>query len=331
MYNKKSQVRPLRNMILRIIAFAVIVSILGWVFINVLPDKAKESACFYSNAIRSDFNVDFKVGKIATPRTCATIQKEIPQKELKIYEPNAEGAKKQLGNLVSECWKSWLEGTDKSIFSAYIIPREKNNCFICYEFTLKDEISFSAFEFDKELDEMVHQIVERDDKCSNENEQGFCVDGSKCEEGYKQVTSNQCNADQTCCKHPINICENKGGECIKTSKDDEGVIEGKKPHPLWPCKLGFSCYVDKENIITKKEYIQNSESVGKIVVDRENIQNFNSDGTYAVTFISETNNFPAMQNIPLVGRLIQTDISQILVSRYKDIEENCNIKFGIGD
>lgn len=321
MFNKKSQIKLLMWLFIATLSFIVILGLWKLAF-SKAPDKASEDTCFIFNAIRTKAKLEVARKEIlSVPRACKKIEKTgdkaIPED---IYQQNNKGAKDQLSNMITKCWWMWLEGRDPNIMEGNIFYG-KNKCFICYQFDVDEEISFTATKFDKELFENTYRFEDSSDKCAGALG-GMCFDGDKCEKDYNKI--GKCSEGKVCCVHKKNVCENKGGTC-RTKGPCDSKTEALNPD--LKCEEG-ACCIKKENQLTYYEYIQEFGGPGRIIIDRS-IGNFESSGTYAVTFIGRSDDL-ILKNIPLLQKLdlYNLEIATILVSNLKDVDRKCQIELG---
>lgn len=312
-----------------VIAFSVVIGV--WkIAVAKLPEKGAEEACFFTNAASSKYlSYSFEVSgqeidaRIRPPRGCKKIDKTIPDD---FYELNAGGAKEQLNKMVRTCWWMWLEGRDHGIMEQNLVYG-KNRCFICYQFQVKEKMSFSAAEFDKELYEKVYDIVDTSGQCAGAGGGNCVAKNAIVPKGYKAVQGS-CPQEQKCLLHEENECENKGGSCISSSQ----AVSGKVPYTKLKCERGKTCYIGQQNVITYGTYVQSSGGKGKIFVDKANIGTFDQNGVYAVTFIAKTDDLLVDKIAELKAYVLDDDkkeeISSIFISRLGAVSEECEIEVG---
>ena len=117
------------------------------------------------------------VKTFSSPQACKTIHKigadSVPSKG---YEQGEKGIGKQITDMTVKCYWMWLDGKIKNMFDgkSYYF---NDPGFICYSFTIKDNIK-SAIEFEdleKELLQPYHAI-DKTERCAPAGRGGYCVD-----------------------------------------------------------------------------------------------------------------------------------------------------------
>ena len=322
-FSRKSQVKLLMWLIMATLSFVIILGLWKIAFSKV-PDKASEDACFIFNAVRTKAKLEI-AGKeiIGVPRACKKIEKigdkSIPEDT---YAQNAEGAKEQLSNMIAKCWWMWLEGRDPNIMEIEFFSG-KNKCFICYQFGVDKDISFSAAEFDTELFKKTYKAEDSSDKCAGALG-GKCVNKDECINDYKEAGKCQ-DKDKVCCIHKKNVCENKGGTCNTKPCDSDN----EPLYPKWKCETGKSCCIKKDNQLTYYEYVQVSGGPGRIIIDKNNIQNFDDKGVYAVTFAKQDTFIELKLKDLDPSASLRKDISTIFISKLSDVDKLCVVELGV--
>ena len=254
-------------------------------------EKTSEALCRGINALR--FGTKVEKGPASfnfVPRACKTIDKgDLPGKDYKDHKNGLTGgAKAELRDMAAKCWWMWLEGKQPNIFDTSTLSF-KNNCFVCYTFSLQKDLNIPIQEFAVALNEPKY-AVDKSDGCAPRGQGGHCKPSCDKSSGLKEVPSNLCVKDSIkskCCidEDLKNGCKNKGGKC---SNGPEGEFTEFYNNDEWQCKSG-KCYVKKENLATYYDYIQGTRGVGGgagFIAYQTGLDEFKSGKQYGVTLIS---------------------------------------------
>ncbi|MEK6984473.1 MAG: hypothetical protein AABX33_07910 [Nanoarchaeota archaeon] len=276
-------------------------------------EKTSEKLCRGLNAIRLGTKVSkgpLTFSYLPAPRACKTIdKKDLPGKDYKDHPSGLkEGAKAELRDMIAKCWYMWLEGKHPNIFDTSTTSPQ-NKCFICYAFSLQDEVSITIPEFIASLD-APYEAADSSHRCAAGGQGGHCMascsqslnlievdsvvdrDPAKCPDN--QPICKRCPEPLKCCisKNINDGCVNKGGICLSVPKD------GYKLYNKWNCGTG-NCYVKDENFISYLDYVQGTKGAtggaGFIVYDDKlkNANGLTNKKKYGVTLISPGNSWGA--------------------------------------
>lgn len=265
-----------------------------------LEDIQQISLCRKSN--------ELKVGTqkatddiLAGPSICTTIDKtkrgsQVPSEK---YFQGAGGASKEIGDMITNCWYMWLEGTKTNMFND--LPGT-NSCFMCYLFKVKNKPGLSQSHWDivRPMSNQVYIAEDISDKCG--------VDGggyfrAVCEEDEIEIISRRIGAgkDERCCVKNIgNECENRGGLCVAPGGFTGDLINTHTLYEGWSCPPQKRlCLVREDKSYTYEEYITDFEgsfggSVHVIFTSKKRgtpTLEFEEGGLYAVSFVSPSEQF----------------------------------------
>ncbi|MBW2974312.1 hypothetical protein KY366_01210 [Candidatus Woesearchaeota archaeon] len=311
-----------------LLLFSTVVIIGIWnVGISRAEDPVSELLCRNFNAARTKTKVkvlDFNVIN-TVPRTCKTLEKEVPSEDyLEKEDKSLQAAMLEMSDLAARCWWMWLEGIEDDMFGTRWFGDDK--CFICYTFDIKKDVDpFQASLFKKFLDDRVYITEDTSDMC-NVNGGGWCRE--KCEDDERQIPSTRCPEEEIDGEIKQQLCCNKKVECINKG----GICEDKcdsnyKEYPGWSCRggEGEKCCIEKEDFLTYTGYVQSYMGEGAIIVSVDEFQP--SKETYALSFISKTSNFGDLRRF--FGNDVpypEDAVNLIMVSKLKDVEKICSIE-----
>ncbi len=229
---------------------------------------------------------------------CITRSVDLP---LKKGNNDKQDIKKDIADLISKCWYSHLEGQISDDLLGW--GWWKNNCDVCYQFTItdledgkKDIDSFPLVEELEFLIDEVKQVNAESDGCNLGG--GFCTGHSKigskeeCEElegftyaeDFGTCRKKYGDANAGCCYSTYN-CLNNGGDCIDI---EEECGEGQAHFSKWTCPRGKKCCVDKGNYYNYLDYVQKSKGPGKIIFDNSIDEFVEDKQVYTISFVANT-------------------------------------------
>jgi hypothetical protein len=236
------------------------------------------------------------------PNACRTISKtginSIPTKEYqKTWQERRDktlGSKREIRDMVKNCWNQWLEGTKFDMFNKFPIAGNQK-CFVCYTFSIKDKADeFTFQDFDDFIDEPL-DVVDLSDQCAagggGKCTKGGCTDSVFSREVIEPV-ENKCKYDEVCCiTQNRERCIDKGGKCLEKQDGDYVKLFTDIG---WNCDER-NCYVKEKSddqwiYFSYRDYIQKKNGFVTYGIpeglDNINEVKFTSDDVYAVTFIS---------------------------------------------
>ena len=188
------------NTIIKISLLTLALVIIGGLFSMLFakaPEKASESLCRSFNAARINSPDLPTIGKVV-PNACKTIHKEVPGDG---YPQTKEGAMQHIADLSAKCWWMWLEGVSNKMFDLQWTPFSKDPCFICYSFTIKEDIQdFDGTDLRLYLGETEYIVRDDSDQCYPLGG-GYCQKESK-DPFTKEVRETQ---EQKCKKQDTSL------------------------------------------------------------------------------------------------------------------------------
>lgn len=247
---KKSQEAAGFGIVLGIAALLLAAAILFYVLksqTSKFDEQLQVNLCRISNEVK--FGLKEKTGGvISSPQICHTLDKnsdknnQLPTVK---YKQSAEGAEKEITNMVKDCWYMWLEGSEANTFDKYPLTE---GCFTCYTFKIRDNVNGVSFSSLSNSMSKPYFASDRSDKCSPSG--GFLK--SDCAADEKQV-GGTLEKDKKCCvkKETNDECENRGGACSAFNMQDRTIYD------KWSCpKRDQSCYVKNIDVYSYTDYIR---------------------------------------------------------------------------
>ncbi len=278
------------NTVLKIAAFIAVASVLGFILLRA-NDKSAEEICRGSLGIQEATRTGIIVKDVSTPLACRTVKKEIPEEG----RPTPESVKESFANLIDRCWWMFGEGRVRDVFKSSVF---QNNCFVCYEATVKEGDEFKLGKDKVSAEEMKvyvaltpKEVKQPDDQCYFGK--GECIPEDKdCGEWEgqefpylaKEVRGKCPKKDgkkQKCCIG-VSDCTNKGGKCASSCKNDPEGYLIEMSGSGYSCPDQQVCCVRRDNFVSHLDYVQDQEGDGAVV--------FKSDiepgETYSIGFLS---------------------------------------------
>lgn len=265
-------------------------------FIGRAEGKTAESICRASVALREKSYTEirepitpaeFKVGSVASPLLCKTIDKFIPEEK----DATKEDVERDIAELMASCWREFGEGIIQDPFKQG--NQISKNCFVCYTVSLRATSKFNgeikATELRKFLFDNAHKVDEKNDHCKVNG--GFCIDTENVNDCSSKISTNPSyllikKNDLTCrkkgkrsCCYTEFECWNRGGACSGENLDVNLYSQYK-----WNCPTGMKCFVKKENYYSYGDYIQKFGGPGNIIIPTD----LKPGETYAISFGSPT-------------------------------------------
>ena len=312
--NKKGgiELSTLAEIILILIAAGLIIYVFNYAA-DRAEEKTSEKLCRGFNAIRVGTKIDKgPVTLNLAPRACKTIDKKnLPGKGYKDYPGGlTEGAKAELRDLIAKCWYMWLEGKQPNIFDTETTSL-KNKCFVCYVFSMQDDISIKIPEFKASLDHP-YEAADSSKRCAAAGQGGFCMPSCDKSSNFIEVDSSRCQAPLKCCISK-DECINKGGSCEPK--------EGYEIYDKWSCRTG-NCYVKEENFMTYLDYVQGTRGAtggAGFIVYENKIEDtgLTNKKKYGITFISPGNSWGWDTTAWGIATLASIPAEILLISKFK--------------
>lgn len=303
--NKKSIVKDFLVGILILLGGFIIVTTFLVQVLNAAEKKTAEAACKFSvisreksyKEIREPLTpFEFKVGSVATPLFCKTIDKFIPKND----DASAEDVKRELACSMASCWNQFGEGYIKDVFKQG--DPVNQNCFVCYTSNLKGTSKFkskiSATDFRRYMFENAYKASPQGDNCKIDG--GFCIDTERREDCFGQIQADQSyitidkknsvckqKGKSSCCYTGYE-CWDIGGTCKSVNPDPNNYNEYNKcaQDNERTCPSGMKCFVKKENMYSYGDYIQSYGGQGSFMI----LSDIEPGETYAISFGSPTGN-----------------------------------------
>ncbi len=294
--NKKTQVKGfLITTILLTAAFVLIISI--WqTFQGKVGAKEAEAICKGSVALREKSYTEIydpatgklKIGSVATPLLCRTLDKYIPENK----DASKEDIKREISDLMTKCWNQFGEGLIEDVFKEG--DSITKNCFICYNVNLRETYKFKG---EIKSDELLQYMFETPYKASTDDDRckitgGFCIDSENTEDCSSKISADPSyllidkkndacvKKNKKSCCYTEYECWNKGSICSSTNPDGNLYNE----YSSWDCPSKMKCFIKKENYNSYVDYIQKFGGPGNIIVPT----NIKPGETYAISFGSPT-------------------------------------------
>jgi hypothetical protein len=221
------------------------------------------------------------IARQAAPLLCRTFSLEMPEKQYDniVQTDFSKAVMMNIADRAMDCWYQFGEGMyDKNIFSGTGIF-SKNQCFVCFNFTIKDDKNYEHV-----LLEDFDNFVALEPYKPIPNYKPFCIPGEN---------------DENCVSPKASECEIKGGYC---SENMPGLIEFEG----WSCdSRKKKCFISSSMLETYSEYMLN-KAVGVFTanpnlygIDQEKINDvgeisnlidhgFTKDKEYGIAFIVHT-------------------------------------------
>lgn len=277
-------VRIIVVLVIIIISFVFLARIGVRVAESVVNEKAIVEGCAATNKVRigvEHTTQDF----VSTVRFCPTIDKvegkKIVPASNNFYTQDKEGAKKEIRDMVKNCWKMWVEGQEPDVFREF--PNVEV-CQMCYRFRVKDGLDVTLEDMADAMEEP-YIVLPSGDNCDPVNGGNW---KDKCDPDTETQSSIGFKGGKFCC-YGSYACENYGGKC---SKAPEGEFAYR--YDEWFCPSNTKCYVKDEDgkFFSYVNYINNfgAREGGLYVFNEENKDStdiqYSSDKIYAISFVS---------------------------------------------
>lgn len=293
--NKKSIIKAVFVGILILLGGFIIVTTFFVQVLNAAEKKTAEAICKFSVLSReksyTEIKVtpaELKVGSVATPLFCKTIDKFIP----KDNDASEEGVKRELAGLMASCWNEFGEGYIKDVFKQG--DPVNQNCFVCYTASLKGTSKFkgkiSATDFRRYMFESAHKASHQSDNCKVGG--GFCINTERREDCFGQIQADPSyitideknsvckQSGKSSCCYTGYECWDSGGTCKSINPDPNHYAE----YDEWKCPSGIKCFIKKENMYSYGDYIQSYGGQGSFMI----LSDIEPGDTYAISFGSPT-------------------------------------------
>jgi hypothetical protein len=288
------------GILLLIVSFLIINGVIG-IIKGPLETKTAESICRGSVAAREATYTqirepltpaELKVGEVASPLLCRTIDKYYPENK----DANREQVKKDFADLMANCWYTFGEGKIQDVFKEGDFL--KKNCFTCYNVNLRETSDFKTSipraEMLQYFFSTPYKVVQEDDGCRLVNG-GYCINSEEITDCAGKITDadksylliddkNQVcrkKGKQSCCYTDYG-CWNKGGTCSNNNPD--GTKYTQYNNDAWKCPSKMKCFIKKENYYSYGDYIQKFGGPGNLFV----FTDIKPGEAYAVSFGSPT-------------------------------------------
>ena len=294
--NKKSLAPAfLAVILLSLAAFLIILSFVPQ-FLHKAEANTAEGICALSVKARDlsyteirDPKFGLKLGSVATPLACKTVDKYVPGNK----EALKEEVEREIATLLARCWQQFGEGLVKDVFKKG--DQFSKNCFVCYTLSLGETPTFKELKSADLLNYMFnnpYKATTNADFCKING--GYCIDSENKEGCYSKIGADSSyilikNKDTTCSKKGKNSCcyteygcWNKGGKCdaVNPNPAEYSEYSDKK----WNCPPKMKCYIKKDSFYSYGDYIQRFGGPGNIIITTD----LKPGETYAVSFGSPT-------------------------------------------
>ena len=294
--NKKSMALGFLVSVLILTAAFVGLTLVIPQFIGRAEGKTAESICRASVALREKSYIEIrepltpaelKVGSVASPLLCKTLNKFLPEEDT----ATKEDVEREVAELMTSCWKEFGEGVIKDPFKQGDQINKK--CFVCYTLSLKATPKFNGeikpIDMKKFLFENAYKVEGKSDNCKVNG--GFCIKTENTNDCSSKISANPSyllikKNDLTCRKKGENSCcytefecWNRGGTCSAENPDSNLYSSYR-----WNCPSGMKCFVKKENYYSYGDYIQRYGGPGNIIIPTD----LRPGETYAISFGSPT-------------------------------------------
>ena len=313
-------------------------------------DDVSEQLCRTTNALRIGTAISTIGGEVRlAPRGCKTIDKTVPDAkhvnnvlipaDAQDRNKNKYAAIQHVADLSARCWRMWLEGItwtgkDGSVKKDILDPESgfspTKKCFICYEFELKKDVSFTTAELINYMDKTFHSVKDTSDQCSIVG--GICkTDCGVADSRYSANvfrnevpgTCNQIRPGTKCCVIDKKYdCENRGGKC-----SPGGVFQN--PFNGWKCRDSSStlCFLSNENYFSYTKYIQEFNGRGRF--HPEVAGGFKPNEKYSIVFNERVKPWTGI-TFPWTDTE-ETQIDGILIRPQNAVGQNCEIDWGVAE
>ena len=292
--NKKAGIKETLVGTLLLTAGFLLIIVIWQTFQGKVSAKGAESICQGSIALREksyteihDPYVGAKLGSVATPFLCRTLNNDIPANK----GADKQEAEREISELAAKCWNQFGQGLIKDVFKEGD-PITKN-CFICYTVNLREfkpNVEIKSDELLRYMFETPYKVVPQTDYCKLSG--GFCIDSENKQDCQSNIEADStyiltdknnelCKKKnkKTCCYTEYD-CWNNGGTCGSENPDANKY----KEYLLWKCPSSMKCFVKNENYYSYGDYIQKSGGPGNIIITNH----LKHGETYAIGFGSPT-------------------------------------------